>query len=58
MYMNFQIGIGTIPIPKTSHVKRLVENIDIFDFNLNEEEIAVVDGFNSGQRIWPLGEKP
>uniref|UniRef100_A0A1A9V3P7 NADP-dependent oxidoreductase domain-containing protein n=1 Tax=Glossina austeni TaxID=7395 RepID=A0A1A9V3P7_GLOAU len=38
--LKYLIGINTVPIPKTSHVKRLVENIDIFDFNLNEEEIA------------------
>ncbi|KAL9906366.1 1,5-anhydro-D-fructose reductase isoform X2 [Glossina fuscipes] len=56
--LKYLIGIDTVPIPKTCHVKRLIENIDIFDFNLSEEEIAVIDGFKSGQRIWPLGEKP
>ncbi len=37
----FQQGIVTIP--KTVNVDRLIQNIDIFDFELTEEEMKIVD---------------
>ncbi len=34
---------GTIPLPKSSHTKRIHENIDIFDFNLDEGDMRALD---------------
>ena len=34
---------GLVSIPKTSNIKRLSENINIFDFNLTDEEISIID---------------
>lgn len=39
-----------ILIPKSSHAERLKENIEVFDFNLTEEEIKAVDS-DSGIRV-------
>ena len=37
--LRFQIQKGVIVIPKSVHDDRIKENIDIFDFLLNEEEM-------------------
>ena len=34
---------GVVPIPKTSHAERMVENLDIFDFSLTDEEITLIN---------------
>ncbi|MEA9356112.1 aldo/keto reductase [Bacteriovorax sp. PP10] len=33
---------GIIAIPKSSHTKRILENIDIFDFNLEASDLALI----------------
>jgi 2,5-diketo-D-gluconate reductase A len=33
---------GIIAIPKSSHTKRILENIDIFDFNLETSDLALI----------------
>lgn len=38
-----------ILIPKTWDVNHLKENINIFDFELNEDEMAVIDGLDQGK---------
>ncbi len=37
-------------IPKSSRAERLKENFDIFDFALNEVEMAAIDAMNNGER--------
>ena len=34
---------GTIPIPKSSSIKRLKENIDIFDFEINKTDMKSIN---------------
>lgn len=41
---------GTAIVPKTSSSERLRENFEIFDFNLNEEEMAAITTLNLNQR--------
>lgn len=38
---------GIVTIPKSIHENRVVENMDIFDFELNEKDIARLDNFSS-----------
>lgn len=52
--LRYLIELGTIPIPKSSNVDRIRQNIDIFDFKLTEEEIKVMDGFHTGKRSVPF----
>lgn len=40
-----------IPTPKTVRYPRLIENIDIFDFQLDEEEIEMISQFNRNVRF-------
>ncbi|XP_031633467.1 1,5-anhydro-D-fructose reductase-like [Contarinia nasturtii] len=42
--------LGVTPIPKTTHKKRLKENIDIFHFQLAQEDKEALDAMNTGER--------
>ncbi len=42
---------GAIAIPKTSKVERLRENINIFDFELSNEEMVAIDSINRDFRV-------
>jgi len=35
-------------IPKTTHIERMIENIDVFDFVLNEEEMNKISALDMG----------
>lgn len=51
--LRWNIQRGVIVIPKSTHVERIIENIDVFDFSLNDEEmkqIASLDQGYSGSR--------
>ena len=42
---------GTAVIPKTSRRERLRENLELFDFSLNEEEMAGISALNRNRRF-------
>ena len=46
---NYQHGV--VSIPKTSSPERMLENASIFDFNLSEEEMALIDSMECGMRV-------
>lgn len=46
-----QIQEGIITLPKTVNPSRMRENISIFDFSLNNDEMAVVRSLDSNQAI-------
>ena len=37
---------GIVAIPKSSHKERMAQNLDIFDFNLTDDEMAQIDTMN------------
>lgn len=49
--LRWDIDTGCIPIPASSSEKHITENYDIFDFLLSDEEIALINGLESGKRI-------
>jgi diketogulonate reductase-like aldo/keto reductase len=42
-----------VTIPKSVHKQRIVENAQIFDFELSDEDMAAIDTLNEGRRIGP-----
>lgn len=52
--LRYLVQLGVIPIPKSSNENRIKENINIFDFELNNEEVALMDTFHTGQRSVPF----
>jgi len=49
--IRWHIQNGVIPIIRSSNFKRQIENISVFDFELTEDEILVVDSFNINSRL-------
>lgn len=39
---------GIVIIPKTTHKARMVENFDIFDFNLSTEQVEAINALDAG----------
>lgn len=44
---------GMVTIPKSVHRERIVENADVFDFELTEDEVAMLDMLDRGYRFGP-----
>ncbi|XP_055604099.1 1,5-anhydro-D-fructose reductase-like [Uranotaenia lowii] len=49
--LRYLIQLGTIPIPYAEEKDHLRQNIDVFDFTLNDEEIALMDTFHSERTL-------
>jgi 2,5-diketo-D-gluconate reductase A len=49
--LRWHIQHGTIIFPKTSSEERLIENIAVFDFELNAADMLEIDGFDAGRRL-------
>ena len=46
-----QRGIATIP--KSIHKDRIISNADIFNFEINEQDMKAMEGFDSNTRVGP-----
>jgi 2,5-diketo-D-gluconate reductase A len=40
--LRWHVQLGLVPIPKTSRPERMAENIDVFDFELSEDEMSAL----------------
>lgn len=52
--LRYLIQLGAMPIPKSANKDRVVQNISIFDFELTDEEIKVLESFNTNERMVPF----
>jgi diketogulonate reductase-like aldo/keto reductase len=48
--LRWHIQLGAIPIPKSSSPRRLAENLDVFGFELGDDEILALAGLDRGRR--------
>jgi 2,5-diketo-D-gluconate reductase A len=48
--LRWHLQLGLVPIPKTSQRRRLAENLDVFDFTLDDEAMARLAAVDSGRR--------
>lgn len=47
LILRWEVQLGTLPIPKSSTPKRQLGNRDIFDFEINAEDMATINGLSS-----------
>jgi 2,5-diketo-D-gluconate reductase A len=51
--LRWHLQLGNVVFPKSVTPSRIAENIDIFDFELAGDDMAAIDGLDSGQRLGP-----
>ena len=51
--LRFDIQRGLVPIPKSTHRNRLVANIDLFDFELTDDEMVTLMNCNQNRQTLP-----
>lgn len=54
--LRWGIQEGRSVIPKSTKATRIAENFDVFDFQLNPEQLAAIDGLDTGTRGGPEPE--
>lgn len=50
--LRFMIQSDIIPIPKSTHINRMAQNLEIFDFSLEEEDIKTIASLDTGKSIF------
>jgi 2,5-diketo-D-gluconate reductase A len=51
--LRWHLQLGNVVIPKSITPKRIKENFDLFDFELDEEDMAAIETLDRGDRIGP-----
>jgi diketogulonate reductase-like aldo/keto reductase len=51
--LRWHIQLGNVVFPKSMTPERIEQNIDIFDFELSEEEMERIDALDRGERTGP-----
>ncbi len=54
--LRWHIQKGIIPIPKSSHCGRIADNIDIFNFELSEEDMIKIDRLDRNETVSGIPE--
>ena len=50
--LKYLLELGIVIIPKTSHEERLMENIDLFDFQISESDMKLIETLNQGRSLF------
>jgi diketogulonate reductase-like aldo/keto reductase len=53
LVIRWHLDIGNLVIPKSVTPSRIAQNIDVFDFELDAEDIAAIGELNRDQRLGP-----
>ncbi len=51
--IRWSIQLGNIVIPRSSSPERVKSNLDVFDFELTDDEMSTLNGLDSGTRFRP-----
>lgn len=43
------IQLGTVPLVKSTHVERMIENLAVMDFELSDDDMSVINAFEGGR---------
>ena len=50
--LRFLIQSGVVVIPKSTHKERMIQNMDVFDFVLNEEDMAAIRKLDTKESLF------
>ncbi|HJQ08115.1 MAG TPA: aldo/keto reductase [Candidatus Saccharimonadales bacterium] len=56
LLIRWNLQLGTVPLPKANKPEHLKENIDVFDFEISDDDMATLNGLN--ERYSSLGSLP
>jgi diketogulonate reductase-like aldo/keto reductase len=51
--IRWHLQLGNVVIPKSVTPERIRQNIDVFDFELSDQQMASIDALDRGARIGP-----
>ena len=51
--LRWHLQLGAVVIPKSVTPRRIGENLDVFGFTLDNDEIAAIEALDSGSRVGP-----
>ena len=51
--IRWSIQLGNVVIPRSATPDRIKSNLDVFDFELTDDEMATLNGLDSGTRFRP-----
>ncbi len=51
--LRWDLQKGVVTIPKSSKKERIIANSDLFDFELSQEDMQLLDGLDKGKRFGP-----
>lgn len=51
--LRWDLQKGVVTIPKSTKEHRIIENANVFDFELTTEEMEIIDGLNQNLRVGP-----
>jgi 2,5-diketo-D-gluconate reductase A len=54
--LRWHLQQGRSAIPKSTNPARIAENLDVFDFELADDELGAIDGLDAGIRVGPEPE--
>jgi 2,5-diketo-D-gluconate reductase A len=52
--LRWHVQQGLVPIPKSGNAERLRQNLEVFDFELGDDDLAQIDSLDSGTRLGGL----
>ena len=50
--LRFLLQSDVVVIPKTTHRDRMEQNLDVFDFTLNDEDMAAIRALDEGESLF------
>ena len=49
--LRWHVQLGLVAIPRSGNRGRIAENIDLFDFELTEQEMSTISGLDRGESV-------